>query len=106
MTAGVTPGDRTPPPEAAWLTAFRMSSPSESFSTYPAAPATSISRTTVWSSCAVSATTPVPGQSCFRRRVVSMPSMAGMRMSIRTTSGRVVATTSRASRPSPASPTT
>ena len=38
-------GEMMPPPDAASRTAFRISSPSESLSTYPEAPATSMSRT-------------------------------------------------------------
>ena len=52
----VTPDDRSAPPCAARLTAVRISSPSESFRTYPEAPATSIPRTISWSSCPESAT--------------------------------------------------
>ena len=45
MTEGVTSGEIRPPPAAACMTALRIASPSESFSTYPDAPATSMSRT-------------------------------------------------------------
>ena len=65
-----------------------------------------MSRTARWSSEPVSATMPIVGWVAFRRRVVSMPSIVGIRTSIRTTSGAVMSTSSRAWSPLPAWPTT
>ena len=106
ITCDVTPDDRSAPPCAARLTAVRISSPSESFRTYPEAPATSIPRTISWSSCPESATTPRSGKSAFNSRVASIPSIVGIRTSISTTSGASERTRPSASTPEPASPTT
>ena len=57
ITLGVTASDRTAPPSAALRIAWTISSPSASFSTYPEAPATSMSRTARCSSRPVRATT-------------------------------------------------
>ena len=73
ITVGVTSGEITPPPMDACRTACRISSPSESFSTYPDAPATSMSRTARWSSEPVRATMPSAGYRRLEPRVVVDP---------------------------------
>src|ERR671934_85354 len=65
-----------------------------------------MSRTMSWSSCPESATTPTSGSADLRRRQASIPSIPGIRTSIRTTSGRSLGASSRASFPEVASPTT
>ena len=106
ITVGVTSGESTPPPVTAWRTACRISSPSLSFSTYPDAPATSISRTARWSSEPVRATMPSDGKRIFSARVASMPSISGIRTSISTTSGSRPSIISSARTPLGAWPTT
>ena len=72
----------------------------------PLAPAASASNTYSSSSKVVSTSTrtPASSSSATMRRVASSPSITGMRMSIRTTSGRVERASSTAAAPSPASP--
>ena len=76
------------------------------FTTYPMAPAVSMSRTVLGSSDQVRATILVAGLSLMIERVAATPSMSGIRTSIRTTSGWRSQARSMASRPPPASPTT
>ena len=106
ITTGVTSGDSIAPPLAASRTACTIASASEPFRTYPVAPATSMSRTERCSSMLLRAITPTLGLAAFRRRVASMPSISGIRMSISTTSGARRRTISIASVPEHAWPIT
>jgi hypothetical protein len=54
----------------------------------------------------VRTSTRVDGDAATIRRVASMPSISGIRTSMRTTSGESAAAFSTAATPSPASPTT
>ncbi|HZI98596.1 MAG TPA: response regulator transcription factor, partial [Actinomycetales bacterium] len=88
-------------------TARSSSGGGESFSTNPLAPLRNASKTYSSSSNVVSITTRTPASaaSAVISARASRPSCTGIRMSIRTTSGRVRRTTSTPARPSGASPT-
>ena len=107
ITRRVTDGDSSDSPAAASRTARSMSAGSESLIRKPAAPACSASNTCSSVSNVVSTITRTPASagSAATARSAAIPSSRGIRMSIRTTSGRTRRTRSSAARPSSASPT-
>src|SRR4029453_10008467 len=104
----VTLGASRASPSATTRTARSSSAGSVFLSRNPLAPAARASNTYSSSSKVVrtSTRTPARSSSAAIRRVASSPSSTGMRMSIRTTSGRAERARSTAAAPSPASPTT
>src|SRR5829696_5131874 len=104
----VTLGASRASPSATTRTARSSSIGSVFLSRKPLAPAARASNTYSSSSKVVSTSTRTPARSSSAtiRRVASSPSMTGMRMSIRTTSGRAERARATAAAPSPASPTT
>ncbi len=99
-------GSSTDCPATAASSARRMSSRDASLVRYPAAPAERPAMMESSSAKVVRTTTGSVGWRARIARVASTPSMRGMRRSMSTTSGACVAARSRASRPSPARPTT
>ena len=104
----VTLGASSASPPATTRTAASNSAGSVSFNRKPLAPARNASNTYSSRSNVVRITTRVEDSrsSPVIRRVASTPSIPGIRMSIRTTSGRSLETSSTAACPSAASPTT
>ena len=101
-----TVGESVPSPAWTCSIARTISAGGVSFSRNPPAPARS-ARSTNSSASNVVSTITAGGDGCARsNRVASIPSSCGIRMSIRTTSGRCTSTAASTSRPSPASPTT
>src|SRR5579875_1495550 len=81
-----------------------MSSDGIALRTYPQAPAAIASATKSSSSNVVTTRTRIAGKRAVISRVASMPSISGIRRSIKTTSGRSLSACAIASRPSVASP--
>ena len=102
----VTPDPSTTAPSTTAATAASISEGIASFTMYPAAPASSASRTAPSSSNIVITTTRVAGRSPTIRAVASTPDPSGSPRSMSTTSGAVVRASAIASADPAASPTT
>ena len=104
--AVVTAGDRTGWPAATRRTASTISAGGVSLRTNPAAPARRARRTCSSASKVVRMRPRARRGGRAAASVAARPSMLGIRMSIRTTSGACRSTSGSTSAPSPASPTT